>query len=119
MFLKGICAYVIDSARAINCKRMSSPPLSDAIFLFPQTPQKTHRFEVDSWADYALREVSYALSTTKIIGKIIHCKSTKDVAHDFLFIEIMTPYPAYLITDRGPTKNNGSLSLLPSTAHFI
>ena len=83
MFLKGICTYVHLQFLALAESIMSSPPPSDAIFLFLQTPQKTGRFEVDSWADYALYEVSYAFSTTTIIDKIIHCKSTQDVAHEF------------------------------------
>ncbi|KIM73177.1 hypothetical protein PILCRDRAFT_803066 [Piloderma croceum F 1598] len=66
---------------------MAAPPPFNAIFLFP--PKKTRRFEVDFWADYALRETSYALSTAEMINKVTHCKSTRDVAHEFPIVTIV------------------------------
>jgi hypothetical protein len=66
---------------------MTTPPPSNVVFLFP--PEKTRRFEVDSWADYALRETSYALSTAKIINKVTHCKYTRDLAHEFIIVAMV------------------------------
>jgi hypothetical protein len=51
---------------------MAAP--SDAFFLFPL--KTVRRFKVDSWADYSLRETSYAFSTPTTISKV---KSTWDV----------------------------------------
>src|SRR5882762_7328504 len=116
MFLKTIGTYIRLQFLSLAASIMDAPPPSNAFFLFP--PKKTRRFEVDSWADYALRETSYALSTATIINKVVHCKSTRDVAHEFLIVEMelqQPPRTTYLITDRGPAITNGSSSPLPST----
>ena len=71
-----------------------------------------------SKADYALRETSYALSTAKMINKVTHFKSTRDVAHEFPIVVMelqQPPRTTYLVTDCGPTKTNKSTSPLPST----
>ena len=79
MFLKTIGTYSLQFL-ALAESIMAAP--SNAFFLFP--PKMTRRFEVDSWTIYALRETSYATPTT--ISKVTHCKSTRNVAHDFLIV---------------------------------
>ena len=116
MFLKTIGTYIHLQFLSLAESIMAAPPPSNTIFLFP--PKKTRRFEVDSWADYALRETSYALSTATIINKVTHRKSTRDVAHEFLIVEMelqQPPRTTYLVTDRGPTKTNRASPPLPST----
>src|SRR6266481_3286475 len=100
MFLKTIGTYICLQCLSLAESIMAAPPPSNATFLFPS--KKTHRFEVDSWADYALGETSYALSTATIINKVTHCKSTGDVAHKFLFVKMEFQQPhhtTYLVTD--------------------
>ena len=92
-----------------------TPPPFNAFFFFPL--KKTRHFEVDSWADYALCETSYALSTAATINKVTHCKSTRDMAHEFLIVKMelqQPPCTTYLVTDSSPTKTNGLSSPLPS-----
>jgi hypothetical protein len=91
MFLKTIGTYIRLQFLSLAESIMATPPPFNAIFLFP--PKKTRRFEVDSWADHALRETSYALSTAKMINKVTHFKSTRDVAHEFPIVVMELQQP--------------------------
>ena len=92
---------------------MSSAPPSDAICLFPK---KNRWFHVDVWE--AMLKTDYDLSAATTITKVTHCKSTKDVAHEFVIVEMEVQLqsfrrPVYMVTDRGPTKNHGRSSSFP------
>ena len=122
MSLKRLATYACLRVLAFAQSIMSSAPVSDAIYLFPVIQSDIRRFEVDTWADYALSENSHDLSSAAIITKITHFKSTKDVTHEFLIIDMVLQNPASTtscLTDHGHAKNNGSssplLSIPPAT----
>jgi hypothetical protein len=115
MFLKTIGTYIRLQFLSLSESIMAAAPPFNAIFLFP--PKKTRRFEVDSWADYALRGTSYALSTAEMINKVTHFKSTRDVVHEFPIIVMelqQPPRTTYQLLTAGPRKpTNRHLPSLP------
>jgi hypothetical protein len=112
MFLKDLRTYVRLQFLALVESLMSSPQPSNAPYLFPL---ESRPFDVDNWADYALREDFYALSTSSTIKKVTQRKATTAKGHEFVDVEIQTPDAmTFVTTDRGPSKNNNASSSLPS-----
>jgi hypothetical protein len=102
MFLKTFGTYI-----RLQCLPLAELLLHPLILIFfffrkrlavlKSTPGQTMPF---------VRETSYALSTTTIINKVTHFKSTRYVAHEFLNVEMelqQPPRTTYLVT-AGPRE---------------
>src|ERR1700735_3438482 len=116
MFLRNICTNLRLQLLAFAESIMSSPSLPDGIFL---SPAASRHFDVDNWADYALRNDFYAISTSFAITKVTHSKATKHKGHEFLTGEMQDNTTTYILTDRGPAKPHILLNSYPYTVYPI
>ena len=111
MFFKRIRLQLLALVKSI----MSSPPPSDANFLFPEN--SNHLINVEIWR--YLVETGHAVSDATTIKGIRHFKSTRDAHHEFLIVEMeYKTRTTYIITDRMPSPTNSSspFPLTPPTS---